>query len=102
MRRQPTIVQYDLEELSEINNSHNNNNNGGGSGGGEQGKAEAGGVTFDEGGFKVSVADSFKMRRRNRGNDKGGFHDDGPGKKMTLKKPLEVCLKLSCCRRLEH
>jgi len=57
------------------------------------------GVHFDDSErFEVVVTDSGKLRRRNlsnhrqksdRRNDRD-FDEDGPGKKMTLKKPLEM------------
>ena len=110
MRRQPSIVTYDLSELHEINNRSGSNNNededggggikprsggiagGGGAGrGGEGGGGGGGGVTFEES-FEVVVTDSGNVRkldgRGRRGKDIK--YDDGPGKKMTLKKPLEV------------
>ena len=64
MRRQPTIVQYDLEELGEVNAGFKNNNNGhdtddesvGGHGGGG-----GGGVRFD-GSSNVVITGSGKVR----------------------------------------
>ncbi len=64
MRRQPTIVQYDLEELGEVNAGFKNNNNGrhdtddesvGGHGGGG-----GGGVRFD-GSSNVVITGSGKV-----------------------------------------
>ncbi len=64
MRRQPTIVQYDLEELGEVNAGFKNNNNShdtddesvGGHGGGG-----GGGVRFD-GSSNVVITGSGKVR----------------------------------------
>ena len=91
MRRQPTIVQYDLDDLNSANNN-NNNDNGGTGGTGVQ--AISVHTPKSEVHFDVVVQDSMKMRRRNIGNRTGPkeMYEDGPGKKMMLKKPLEVWL----------
>ena len=68
MRRQPSIVQYAIDDLN--NNDKNN----------EAKKVKAGkdNVAFQ--------ADEISMTEQGQ-----GFNlDDGPGKKMTLRKPLEV------------
>ena len=87
MRSRPTMVRYDNDDFNKEGNNNNNNNN----------PAE---VRFDDGvdRFDVVVTDSGNLRRRNippsgksiseRGNS--AYAEDGPGKKMTLKKPLEV------------
>lgn len=85
MRRTPTIVQYDTEELVEINGNNNSSN------GGNGGKAE---VHFG-GHLDVVVTDSGNLRRRQFGiaETRSGVTsivEDGPGKKLSLKKPLEV------------
>ncbi len=121
MRRQPTIVRYDEDELTEINSNVNNNNNsgGGGSGGGGGGGSGGGGggggggiggggggggggkaeVHFGSSGngdatIDVVVTGSGKLRRRlgGQGGDSSGIIEDGPGKSMMLKKPLEIFL----------
>lgn len=92
MRRQPTMVKYDLDELN--SNLNNNNNNKSGLDNPSFARSE---VRFDDGSdrFDVVVTDSGKIRRRNipgppstRGDS--NMEEDGPGKKMTLKKPLEI------------
>jgi len=108
MRRQPTIVQYDPEML--LHSAESNNNGGGGGvpglpgvgrdvagggvGGGSGGGGGGGGGEVRFGGDLV-VTGSGKLRRRarpsNRIHPKDAIEaEDGPGKKMTLKKPLEV------------
>ena len=49
------------------------------------------------------VQDSMKMRRRNVGSRYGPkeIYEDGPGKKMMLKKPLEVTNGFSGYKRSE-
>jgi hypothetical protein len=77
MRRQPTIVQYDTEErANSFRDSANNNVNA---------------IKTNEVHFDVVVTDSGKLRRRvlpGQGSDI--YEEGGPGKKMMLKKPLEV------------
>ena len=106
MRRQPTIVQYDSDELNLANTAtngggganNNNNNNNAHAGGGRSGT-----VRFDErnagGRVDMVMTESGKLRRRNilqpASNSGAAGRDihsleDGPGKKMTLNKPLEV------------
>ena len=105
MRRQPTIVQYDSDELNLANTAtnggggaNNNNNNNTHAGGGRSGT-----VRFDErnagGRVDMVMTESGKLRRRNilqpSSNSGAAGRDihsleDGPGKKMTLNKPLEV------------
>eukprot|EP00095_Tigriopus_kingsejongensis_P001891 maker-scaffold287_size221780-snap-gene-0.26 protein:Tk01891 transcript:maker-scaffold287_size221780-snap-gene-0.26-mRNA-1 annotation:"nadph oxidase 5-like isoform x5" len=100
MRRQPTMVKYDSDELAEINSNLNNNNGKFSGGGGVENPAFARSeVRFDDGSdrFDVVVTDSGKIRRRNipahPGRQGHGADDeDGPGKKMTLKKPLEILI----------
>ena len=102
MRRQPTIVQYDSDELSGVlanangAHGHNNNNN--------NNNVRGGTVRFDDrnagGRVDMVMTDSGKLRRRNNLQPAAGgpgaagrdIHslEDGPGKKMTLNKPLEV------------
>ena len=88
------MVRYDNDDFNKEGNNNNNNNNN---------PAE---VRFDDGvdRFDVVVTDSGNLRRRNippsgksvseKGNS--AYAEDGPGKKMTLKKPLEVSSKNFC------
>jgi len=91
MRRQPTIVQYDPEVL--VAAAEDNNNSEGGGGGVGRGGGE---VRFAaDGRLDLVVTGSGKLRRRQRPSNRVHPKDaieaeDGPGKKMTLKKPLEV------------
>lgn len=98
MRRQPTIVQYDLDELEEINRNNNNNENQGRLRRGVRGtgiakvEVKENEVRFGDDRVDVMVTNSGKLKRKNYagGMKMGEMIEDGPGKKMTLKKPLEV------------
>ena len=114
MRRQPTMVQYDPEDLQEAaaataSSLANINNNNGNviaaavttSGGNKPGGKRPPGVNFEE----ISLKHSSHRHHQQRSNKLKPSHsnsghidsvvessmaDDGPGKKMQLKKPLEI------------
>ena len=92
MRRQPSIVQYALDDVN--NNSGKEPIGGEASSNRVRGVKKGGGTTGgkDNVAFSPSIGnpDEFNMTER------GQFQldDDGPGKKMTLRKPLEVS---ACC-----
>ena len=111
MRRQPTMVQYDPEDLQEaaaatassLANANNNNGNVIAaavttSGGNKPGKRPPG-VNFEEISLKHSSrhhqrSNKLKPSHSNSGHIdsvvESSMADDGPGKKMQLKKPLEI------------
>jgi hypothetical protein len=92
MRRQPTIVQYDQDDLSEaaaavkgINNNETTAKPGGGG---------TPTVNFNEIGIVATGNDSVHRRRLKASSSnsvvENTMAEDGPGKKMQLKKPLEI------------
>lgn len=75
MRRQPTMVQYDQVDLNEAKNINNN----------DKVVASPSGVKFEE----ISLHQRRKVKASNSMVEES-MADDGPGKKMQLKKPLEI------------
>lgn len=81
MRRQPTMVQYDPDDLHEARNEANNNN---GNDQESKSKATPASVNFEE----ISLRRKVKPSTSN--SSVVEMAEDGPGKKMQLKKPLEI------------
>lgn len=81
MRRQPTMVQYDPDDLLEARNEANNNQ--------DKSKqvntSSAASVNFEE----ISLRRKVKPSTSNS-SSVVEMAEDGPGKKMQLKKPLEI------------
>ena len=101
MRRQPTMVQYDPEDLQEAaaalaNPATNNNNNGNviaaaaSTRGPKPGKSA--GVNFEEITLHKhsSKLHHRKLKPISSNMVESTMDEDGPGKKMQLKKPLEI------------
>lgn len=89
MRRQPTIVQYDPEDLQDAaaaNATNGLNNN---SSSKDPGASSSSSVNFNE----IPMSSSGVHRRKLQQSTsivESNMAEDGPGKKMQLKKPLEV------------
>ena len=87
MRRQPTIVQYDPEDLQDAAAAANGLNNN------KDNEPRPSSVNFNEIPMVTSGSSSGAHRRKLQQSTsivESNMAEDGPGKKMQLKKPLEV------------
>ncbi len=85
MRRQPTMVQYDPDDLSEAQAAQQQQNNNNSK---KEGVERSPAVNFEE----MSMHQRRKVRASTSTNSvvESSMAEDGPGKKMQLKKPLEI------------
>ena len=90
MRRQPTMVQYDPVDLSEAKEKSENNNESSGL----KSKVNFEEISLHQAAVTSSHGGSHHAHRRkvkpSNSNAMTEMAEDGPGKKMQLKKPLEI------------